>query len=503
MTISQIAQSRIHRGNHAFVYHGAVHSLAQTVLAHIRREALLKPGDRVAVAVSGGVDSEALLRLLLEARAELGIVLSVAHFNHQLRGADSDADEQFVRDLARRHNLEFHGGSGDVAAYAAEQSLSLEAAARALRYDFFRRLLREKHLTRLATAHTLDDQAETVLLRLARGTGSRGLAGIYPRIEVDQAAAIIRPLLGIRRNELEPYLAELGQDWREDRSNRDLRHTRNRVRHGILPRMESHLNPAVRENLAETAAIARAEEEYWNTEVARILPQLYSWSEASACLQAAPLAALPLALRRRVVRAAAERVGLHLEFRHVEEILALLGQPHGQAGLPGNFSAIHRAGVLRLTPPASAPAESLEYTYALPVPGRVYLPQIHAWIEARMVAMEPSNTAGTTAEARYNPEQLLDPALLARELQIRNWRAGDRFWPAHTKAPKKIKELLQERRVTGRERELWPVAICGEEIVWVRGFLPPAQYRARNGAQQALLIQAIIQETVQEAHSTS
>ncbi|MBS1853692.1 MAG: tRNA lysidine(34) synthetase TilS [Acidobacteria bacterium] len=480
------------------MYHGAVHSLAQTVLAHIRREGLLKPGNGVAVAVSGGADSVALLRLLLEARLELGIVLSVAHFNHQLRGAEADADEQFVRALAGRHDLEFHGGRGDVAAYATEKSLSLEAAARALRYDFFRRLLRENSLTQIATAHTLDDQAETVLLRLARGTGTRGLAGIYPRLAVEQAA-IIRPLLSIRRQELEAYLTKLGQDWREDSSNRDLQHARNRVRHGLLPGMEQNLNPAVRENLAETAAIARAEEEYWSAEVARVLPQLCTQVGRSVCLQTPLLASLPLALRRRVVRAAAAGVDLHLEFRHVEEILGLLAASQGRTGLPGNFCAALRSGALYLEPAGASSSASEEYAYTLPVPGRIPVPPLRLCIEARMVPAEPRNAAGASGEASYNPEQLLDPALLTRELQIRNWRAGDRFWPAHTKAPKKIKELLQERRISGPQRQLWPVAVCGEEIVWVRGFPSPAHFRPQPGARQGLLIQ----ETVQEANSTS
>ena len=256
------------------MYYVAVQKLGQAVLEYIRKHELLKAGDRVGVAVSGGADSVALLRLLLELRKEIGIVLSVVHFNHKLRGAESDEDEQFVAQLAQRHKLELHCESGDVAAYAAEKHLSLETAAREMRYQYFRRLLLEGRLNRIATGHTLDDQAETVLLKMVRGAGSRGLAGIYPRLSVRGSqfsdASIVRPLLGTRRKELEPYLLGLGQSWREDRSNRDLRHMRNRVRHGILPRLERYLNPAVREALAETAEIARAEEEYWETEVARV-----------------------------------------------------------------------------------------------------------------------------------------------------------------------------------------------------------------------------------------
>jgi tRNA(Ile)-lysidine synthase len=154
------------------------------MLDFIRRHRQMRPGDRVGVAVSGGADSVALLRLLLEARSELGVVLSVVHFNHRIRGPAADADEAFVAELAHTHQIEFHCDSGDTPAHARQARLSLEAAGRALRYGFFRRLLEAGMVNRVATAHTLDDQAETVLLRFFRGAGTRGLAGIYPVLVV-------------------------------------------------------------------------------------------------------------------------------------------------------------------------------------------------------------------------------------------------------------------------------------------------------------------------------
>src|SRR5579872_6254661 len=161
------------------MYHGLVQSLAQRVAGFARKHKLLGPGERVGAAVSGGGDSTALLRLMLELRDELGVVLSVVHFNHRLRDAESDADEAFVAHLAEIHRLELHADSGDVKLHAAHKRLSLETAAREMRYAYFRRLLREGRINRVATGHTLDDQAETVLLRITRGAGTRGLAGIY------------------------------------------------------------------------------------------------------------------------------------------------------------------------------------------------------------------------------------------------------------------------------------------------------------------------------------
>jgi tRNA(Ile)-lysidine synthase len=461
------------------MYHVGVQPLSTTVLAYLRKHALLKAGDRVGVAVSGGADSVALLRLLLELRAETGSVLSVVHFNHQLRGPASEADAQFVADLARHHKLELHCESGNTTAHAAQKHLSIETAARELRYEYFRRVLSEARLNRITTAHTLDDQAETVLLKMTRGAGTRGLAGIYPQLKIagSENSTIIRPLLATKRKDLEVYLKSLGQSWREDASNRDLRHARNRVRHGILPRLERFLNPAVREALAETAEIARAEEDYWQHEVARVLPQV--WTQKSSTLKHAALLTLPLALQRRVIRTACESLGLRLEFHHVEEILALASSPSTKSTeLPAGWVVSRKKQGLCLERKTATPSD---YQYRLPIPGSTLVPEIHSRFEAVLV---PRNRI----EA-YNPDHLLDRALLGEELCVRNWRPGDRFWPAHTKAPKKIKEQLPGQ--AGFERKLWPVVTSGSDVVWVRGFPTPAKFRPRTEADEATLIQEV------------
>ena len=260
-------------------------------------------------------------------------------------------------------------------------------------------------LNRIATGHTLDDQAETVLLKIVRGAGSRGLAGVYPRLSVPGSRfpepSIIRPLLGIRRKELEPYLLDLGQSWREDRSNRDLRHMRNRVRHGILPRLERYLNPAVREALAETAEIARAEEDYWEQEVSRVLPLVWGGG-----LRLSMLTDLPLALQRRVVRAAGESLGVRLDFQHVEEILALSAKGDGtpkSTVLPHGWVVSRTKGELRFESDTEA---AKDYEYCLSVPGSVEVRETQSRFEAVSVS-------GNAVEG-YNPDDMLDPALLRK-----------------------------------------------------------------------------------------
>jgi tRNA(Ile)-lysidine synthase len=462
-------------------YDVCVHDLAQPVLSYLRKHAMLRAGDRVSVAVSGGADSVALLRILLELRAELGIVLSVVHFNHKLREPEAALDEEFVRTLAQSHGLQFHAGYGDVKGYAAAHQLSVEAAARRLRYRYFGDVLSHERLNRTATAHTLDDQAETVLLRIVRGAGTRGLAGIYPHVALVGGGSIIRPLLSTPRKDLLQYLADIKQEWREDGSNRDLRFSRNRIRHGVLPRLERNFNPAVRETLAEAAEIARVDEEYWAAEVSRALPCLWTVASGRGVLQLTGFSRLPLALRRRLLLHACETMGFRIDFKHVEELTALCGNDGPRSvGLPQAWTA-HRDkdAVCFSAATTSAPANT-DYEYALSIPGEAVVAETGTRFRAVLVPL-----------TAYNPEHLLDRESVGTQVTIRNWRPGDRFWPAHTKGPKKIKELLRERKITGSERQVWPVAVNTNEVVWVRGFLSPTKLRPADAARDAIFIEEL------------
>ena len=513
-------------------------ALAERVVTYLQRQEFLHAGDRVGVAVSGGIDSVALLRLLLELRAELGIVLSVVHFNHTLRGAESDADQEFVAQLARDHSLEFHCDRDDVAAHASGESIGIEQAARDLRYGFFASLLgsdgNESHsgaevssrLNKIVTGHTLDDQAETVLMRMIRGTGLRGLGGIHPRIEVENdegeiCGEILRPLLGVRHEELAQYLGDIKQSWREDSTNADARFTRNRVRQMVIPLLQREFNSSVAENLSELAEIARGEEDYWDNEISGWMGTAIQWSEPEwaqadstdpaqplvqitlskpQSLPASPEADSPaynatlsrgwllgesLAVQRRVVKAIGETAGIPLEFKHVEEILRFAAeerQSGKELSLPREWkvSAEPEALVFLAPDPQNRQPVAQDYVYELPVPGVVRVPEIGVVIEAVYVTMEAETP-------EYNPQHLLDAELLCAKLQVRNWRPGDRFWPAHTKSPRKIKELLQERHVAQPERALWPVVLSGDEVVWMRSFAVPAKRKAKPGGKMVLI----------------
>ena len=244
--------------------------------------AALRPGDRVCCAISGGADSVALLRALHGAnggKQPLGLVLRAVHVHHGLRGAEADADEAFVRNLCAGLGVDLRVEYVDTAARQAEAREGVEEAARHLRYAVFWQLLADAWADVVVTAHTLNDQAETVLMKLLRGAWTEGLGGIAPVLRRTGSAGgvragegrIVRPLLGVRREQIVAFLTELGQTWREDSSNQDLALTRNRLRHEVLPMLRT-INPAAEEALARTAAIARDEEAYWGAEIARLLP---------------------------------------------------------------------------------------------------------------------------------------------------------------------------------------------------------------------------------------
>jgi tRNA(Ile)-lysidine synthase len=298
---------------------------------------LLKPGMRVAVAVSGGADSVALLRALVEAAPEIGLVLSVAHVHHGIRGAAADADAEFVGGLAAEHGLVFHRHDVDARLAAREKQETLEEAARNLRYAWFKELLASGVADAVATAHTLDDQAETVLHKLLRGAWTEGLSGIYP-VLAQPEGGIVRPFLGVRRAEIEAWLHSLGQAWREDETNADTAHTRNRLRHELLPVLAGY-NPRIYEHLAGLATLARDEDAYWQGELKKLLPQLVlpgkpvrgggraastDPDEASAAVEIERLPASP-AVRRRILRGMARQLGVTLNFEQTERLLAMCG----------------------------------------------------------------------------------------------------------------------------------------------------------------------------------
>ncbi len=441
---------------------------------------LLTPGLRLGVAVSGGADSVALLRALAERSTELGLVLHVAHLHHGLRGAEADADLAFVRDLAAQLGLLFHEARVDTEAEACaypaagKPAETIEEAARRLRYAWFRQLLSRTPphavaLDAIATAHTLDDQAETVLAKFLRGAWTEGLAGISPKLETAQAGRILRPLLATTRAEVEAYLNVIGQPWREDSTNRHLTFTRNRIRHELLPLLEGW-NPQLRSHLAHMAALARDEEAWWQAEVARLAPQLILPGKPvrgggraagdGLAIDCSRLAGLAPALQRRLLRHATEQLGAEPGFAATESLreLALGGHAGQKLELAQGLWAERTAREMRLAAAAAtsrkkAGAEVVP-RYSIAVPGEIVAATFGLHLKIEL--------AGSTADTSRSAEGHATATL-------RNWKPGDRVRLRYTSGPRKVKEVLERLRVTGSERGLWPVLELNGRIVWMKG----------------------------------
>ena len=466
---------------------------------------MLVPGDRLGVAVSSGADSVALLRLLIDVRAELGISLCVVHLNHQLRGEASAGDQDFAAQLAREFNLPFFSATEDIAALARRNHWNLEDAGRRARYRFFEQLVSEGRCTKVAVAHTADDQAETLLARIVRGTGSRGLVGIYPL-----RGAVIRPLLDVRREELREYLRAKGQAWREDASNLDTSRLRARIRHRLLPLLERDFTPAIVAHLTDLATLLRDDESFWIALVAERLQAICSESHGTITI-AIPNLLTPLPQNARdaeASRALSSRLILELlrkiaggqsEFdsTHVHQVLHLASE--SQSGrrlqLPCGVEVVRvfdrlefsaraprRAGRQAKTAPAAE--HRYEYSVTLPEngPAAIDVPELGV-----RFCLKPIDCPSTASDTNLGT-QALDADRLRPPLVLRNWRPGDAYLLPGKRQAQKLKQLFAEARISLQERKNWPVLTSTGRIAWVRGWPPAADYSARKDTQRRIVV---------------
>lgn len=436
---------------------------------------------RVGVAVSGGADSVCLLHLMLELP---GLELTVLHLNHMARGAESDADAEFVRDLAARLGLPFE--------YREERmppGVNFEEAARRARQAFFLDCLKRLPLDCIATGHTRSDQVETVLFRFLRGSGTAGLAGILPVT----AEGLVRPMLHLTRERIEAWLAARGIPWREDSTNRSLRFARNRIRHELLPALARDWNPRLPEALARTAALARDEEDYWATVVAPLAAGRLICRPPAVLLRAGSLTDLHPALARRVARRALELARGDLRAVDLLHVEALIELARARAGA-GRFQApgldVTRSfDWIRIAPPEAV----VGYRLALEIPGRVTIPGTAASLELELLRRTEGEAFREAEDnSRYNKVvSALDWERIAGAPELRNWRPGDRYRPVGYPCETKLKTLFQRARVPLWERRHWPVIVCGEEIAWAGRFGPAAEYSASPNTRTVLKVRQI------------
>ncbi len=424
---------------------------------------MLAQGSRVIAAVSGGPDSVCMLEVLACLAPRLGVTLAgVAHFNHKLRGQESDDDESFVAALAARHGLPFYR------AEATGFQGNLEQEARRARQRFFKGLIGEGKADRIAVGHTRDDQAETVLFRLMRGSGLAGLVGILPVTR----EGLIRPLLDVCRAEVVDYLQTRGISWCEDHTNLESRFTRNRIRRDLLPQLASQYNPRISEVLSQVAELARDEEAWWTEEIGRVAGRVLVSGRMGVEILAADLSERPRAVARRLVRRAIETVKGDLrgvEFKHVERVLELSAKGCGTGGakLPGVM--VRRSmDWLRFSAGEAARIDPIS----------VDAPGYYPWPAASTnIVLEVAERKGLLPPDRErNPYATLKVELCWNRvfgpLELRGWRSGDAYWPEGRSRVHELRELFQDLRIPSWRRTGWPILCNGatSAIVWAKGF---------------------------------
>jgi len=451
---------------------------------------MLSPGDTVLIAVSGGPDSVCLLTALHALANELGLSLHIAHLDHMFRGKESADEALFVASLAEQLGLPSTIESADVAAFCRERGLSVQAGAREARYAFLSRTAELIGASRIATGHTATDQAETVVMRLLRGAGSAGLAGIPPK-----RGMIIRPLIAITREEVLQHLSQAGFAFATDPSNAKPLYTRNRLRLEVFPVLKQ-FNPRIVETLAAEAALLRDEHEALDLSVAAAADAITARSGNSLAIQREEFLALHRAIKRRLLRKfAADLLGAPsmLSSTQVEE--ALLFMASAQTGRAMNFPQglmLERSYAMLILGPASA---SSAFAYEVAVPGNTAIGECSLELDTF-----PCNPDESHQNGNYVWQALFDYDKICFPLQVRNRRPGDWFCPAGMGGKsKKLQDFFVDTKVPRHRRDRVPLLCSGTEIIWVMGMRTDERFLVQSDARRGLLVQVKRQE---EANDT-
>ncbi|MDP2952150.1 MAG: tRNA lysidine(34) synthetase TilS [Chloroflexota bacterium] len=472
-------------------------SLARRVLAFIQEHHLLPSGEKVVVGVSGGPDSLCLLHLLLELREPLGISLHVAHLNHRLRGEESEADARFVADLAQRLGLDATVEARDVLAYKKEHRLSVEEAAREVRYAFLAEVARSTGAGRVAVGHTARDQAETVLMHLVRGTGLAGLRGIRPLAQWRSPNAqgtliVVRPLLEVGREETEACCAALGLEPRlETERWPSLRH---RLRSQLMPLLRSY-NPQVEKALLRLAREAAQELDFWEGQVREHWDEVVTEEGAGLSFRIQALSTLSPALQRHLLRHALERLRGDLrdiEAVHIEKMREAAVKPAGgvlspskerKLSLPDGLVMVTQYEAFFLGPAGSLPLPlpPLEGAHPLKVPGETMLP---GWrVKATLGAPTPGGPRGEGWKAD------LDAAVAGASVVVRPRRPGDLFHPLGMEQPKKLQDFMVDAKISRAWRDRVPLVCSPQHILWVAGWRIDHRARVTDATREVLTLE--------------
>lgn len=456
--------------------------MLQTVLNTIAEFAMISRSDNVLVAVSGGPDSVALLHALCTLREELDITLHIAHLNHSFRGDASDQDAEYVRRLAGDLVVPATIERIDVPVIQKTLRLSPEEAARLVRYEFLERVADEIEASRIALGHTADDQVETVLMNILRGTGIDGLRGMPP-----VRGRFIRPLIAIRRSEIEEYVREHDLHPRIDETNLIPTYTRNRTRLELLPMLRREFNAAVDSAILQLAELACGDTAYMNVVAEDSLKRVtLATAEGTISLDAVAVSEMSPAIGRRVVRSAVRRIRGYIAdigLRHVDELLSLLVTTSSfRYELPGGVF-VERAGESLTFHSERPPDQPIIYRYELAVPGEVGLPEVEAVISARVIErqVDPTRAVGSS-------EAVFDLDSVVGKLVVRSWQPGDRIRPLGMRGSKKLQDVFVDGKIPRRARYRIPVVADDVKAVWVAGLAVSEEARVTEATSRSLVL---------------
>jgi tRNA(Ile)-lysidine synthase len=450
------------------------------VAACIAAHEMISPGQMVLVALSAGADSTALLHALWRLSDRLHLRVCACHVHHGLRGADADADADHAAAFADSLGVMCSIVRADVPAYAKANKLSLEEAARVVRYQLLEQASRACSAAKIATGHTADDQAETVLLNILRGAGPAGLAGIPPVRD-----GIIRPLLEVTRADVEEYCRAENVAYRVDASNRDLRFTRNRIRHEVMPALKQ-VQPNAVAALCRLAEIMREENAWTGAMGADVLARIATESEIGIGIPLSELQTLPRALVRRVLREAVAQVkgdARDLELERVDALAALAesGRTGAIVELPGGWRA-ERTYDQIVIEGETAPSPELTGEWQLPVPGEVTIADLGLRITAAL--------SDDLMLPRSADEAVLDAGAVRGPLMIRTWRPGDRFHPLGAPAPTKLQDFFVNAKIPRALRRRVALVLCGDEVVWLAGHRISERYKVTEQTKRSIRLAA-------------
>jgi len=460
-----------------------VHPLVLRVKKTIAKYEMLQTGERVVVGVSGGADSMALLHALQEIRREFHLSLVVAHLDHGLR-REAGKEKSFVREASAKLGMAFVSRKVDVRQKQSREHLTLQEAAREARYEFLLETAKGQKAAKIALGHTADDQAESVLMRLLRGSGTRGLAGIPPVRE----GFFIRPLIEVWREEVESFLGDRKVAYLTDPSNFSRNFLRNRVRHELLPLLQQY-NPRFRQTLVQMADLFRAEEQFWQQVLEEKFPSLVrNRKKDSLTLDIPSLTGQPLPLRLRSFRHAIEMLLGHLRrvgFAHILAIENLVQspEPNKDFHLPQGLFVGKAYQALTFS---KSKGEILPFEYSVPGPGWVEIPEIGRGMRFEIQALIPKERFENSPSVAF-----LDHDTLDFPLTIRSFRPGDRFQPLGMDGEKKVKDFFIDCKIPKEQRKRIPLLFKDERLLWVAGVRIDQRARLKPETQRALRVELI------------